>query len=119
MATNRRGAGRWRRYAWAAALAGAAAFAAPGCAHHEEHAAKTPAHSPHNTDDILPNDPSATARLRPLATHPATTPATQPEPAIVEQGDRSTLIYTARQTRTEVLAAAIEGLISPEGSIQP
>jgi general secretion pathway protein D len=52
------------------------------------------------------------------------TPATRPvkhttEPRIIEQGDRSTLIYTCRDSRAETLADAVDGLISPEGSVSP
>jgi len=50
---------------------------------------------------------------------PSTRPVEPPrEPVMIEQGDRATLIYTCRNTPSEVLASAIDGLVSPEGSIE-
>jgi type II secretory pathway component GspD/PulD (secretin) len=40
------------------------------------------------------------------------------EPVIVPQGERSTLIYHCRNSRSEDLARAIDGLVSPEGTIE-
>jgi general secretion pathway protein D len=40
------------------------------------------------------------------------------EPVLVEDGDKATLIYSARFARPETLREAIEGLITPEGSAQ-
>jgi type II secretory pathway component GspD/PulD (secretin) len=52
-------------------------------------------------------------------TKPATTrPAPIPEPKVIEDGDKATLIYSARFARPETLREAIEGLITPEGSAQ-
>ena len=48
----------------------------------------------------------------------STQPAAVLEPKIIEDGDRATLIYTARHARPEVLNDAVEGLINPEGSTQ-
>lgn len=45
-------------------------------------------------------------------------PEPPPEPVVIEQGERSTLIYTCRSTRSEDLAQAIDGLVSPEGTIE-
>jgi type II secretory pathway component GspD/PulD (secretin) len=52
-------------------------------------------------------------------------PTTRPamavaEPVIIpqdEKGERSTLIYTCKQSQATVIAEAIEGLISPEGTV--
>src|SRR5687767_5312593 len=52
-------------------------------------------------------------------TKPATTqPITIPEPKLIEDGDKATLIYSARFARPETLREAIVGLITPEGSAQ-
>src|SRR5882762_12013630 len=52
-------------------------------------------------------------------THPATTqPIALAEPKVIEEGEKGTLIYTARFARPETLREAIEGLITPEGSAQ-
>src|SRR5205814_9979016 len=52
-------------------------------------------------------------------THPPTTqPTPVAEPKLNEEGDKSTLIYSARYARPETLREAVEGLISPEGSAQ-
>jgi type II secretory pathway component GspD/PulD (secretin) len=54
------------------------------------------------------------------ARRPSTRPAVPPpDPVLIDQGERATLIYTCRETRAELLAEAIDGLISPEGSIDP
>jgi type II secretory pathway component GspD/PulD (secretin) len=50
----------------------------------------------------------------PLTTQAAATP----EPKVIEDGDKSTLVYTCRSARPETLKESIEGLISPEGSVQ-
>ena len=47
-----------------------------------------------------------------------TRPASVPEPRLIEEGDNSTLIYTCRHARPEVLRDAVDGLVSPEGSTQ-
>jgi type II secretory pathway component GspD/PulD (secretin) len=65
-----------------------------------------------NTDDPRVTDLS---RARP-ATQPVAPP---PEPVFIDQGERATLIYTCREARAEVLAEAIDGLVSPEGSVSP
>ena len=65
--------------------------------------------------------------LQPLARAAATQPAPVPPPVFVDQGEqtkdsdtrKTTLIYTCKQTKPEIIASAIEGLISPEGSLQP
>jgi general secretion pathway protein D len=60
------------------------------------------------------------SRVIDLAREAATQPvAPPPEPVVIDQGERSTLIYTCRESRAETLADAIDGLISPEGSIDP
>jgi len=41
-----------------------------------------------------------------------------PEPKIIPQGDKSTLVYAARHARTEVLKDAVSGLLNPDGTIQ-
>jgi type II secretory pathway component GspD/PulD (secretin) len=41
-----------------------------------------------------------------------------PEPKIIEQGEKSTLVYRARHARTEVLKDAVGGLLNPDGTIQ-
>lgn len=46
-------------------------------------------------------------------------PTTVPSPVFIEAGEKTTLIYSCRQTRPEVLASAVEVLLSPEGSLQP
>lgn len=62
---------------------------------------------------------SGDPRVKNLAT-PTTRPAAPlAEPRIIEQGERATLIYTCKETRAETLAEAVDGLISPEGSIAP
>ncbi len=45
-------------------------------------------------------------------------PAPPPEPKIIPQGEKSTLVYTARHARTTVLRDAISGLLNPDGTIQ-
>jgi general secretion pathway protein D len=45
-------------------------------------------------------------------------PAPTPEPKIIPQGDKSTLVYSARHTRTQVLREAVSGLLNPDGTIQ-
>lgn len=63
--------------------------------------------------------PELARRLEPLTTRAATRAAELPPPKFIEAGEKTTLIYTCRQTKPEVLSAAVEGLISPEGSVQP
>jgi general secretion pathway protein D len=63
--------------------------------------------------------PETNSRLKPLAQAATTNPAPIPEPVFIEQGEKATLIYTCRFARPDVIAAAVEGLISPEGSLQP
>ncbi len=110
------------RGGWACALVATLAIVlslSGGCGAKTKSSSKPPRATPrpkHYDEDILPPD----ARVLELsAKRPATRPAPPtPEPAIIAQGERATLIYTLRQARSEVLATAIEGLISPEGSIQ-
>ena len=52
-----------------------------------------------------------------LMTTPATQPAIQRSPKYTEEGEKATLIYPCRFARTEVLAEAVTGLLTPEGSI--
>ena len=74
----------------------------------------------------LPAQPSgffATPRDGSVTDLAARTPTSRPvepprEPRLIEQSDRSTLIYPCRNARSEVLASAIDGLVSPEGSIE-
>jgi type II secretory pathway component GspD/PulD (secretin) len=47
----------------------------------------------------------------------ATAPAPV-EPALLEQGDKATLVYTPRHARTEVLKEAISGMLNPDGTAQ-
>jgi type II secretory pathway component GspD/PulD (secretin) len=53
---------------------------------------------------------------------PALLPAREaepvPEPKIIAAGEKSTLVYHCRYARSETLREALEGLISPEGTIQ-
>ena len=49
---------------------------------------------------------------------PTTQPTPVAEPKLIEEGDKSTLIYSARYARPETLREAVEGLITPEGSAQ-
>lgn len=49
---------------------------------------------------------------------PTTRPVSVPEPRMIDEGDKSTLIYTCRHARPEVLRDAVDGLVSPEGSTQ-
>ena len=46
----------------------------------------------------------------------ASTPT--PEPKIIEQGAKSTLIYSAKHARPEVLKDAIQGILNPDGTVQ-
>jgi type II secretory pathway component GspD/PulD (secretin) len=62
--------------------------------------------------------PEVARRLEPLATRPSTRPVPVPEPVFIEAGEKSTLIYSCRNTKPDVLSAAIEGLVSPEGNVQ-
>lgn len=62
---------------------------------------------------ISPGDP----RVIDLA-RPATAPGVPlPEPQIIEAGERATLIYACRESRSDILAEAIDGLITPEGTV--
>ncbi len=55
--------------------------------------------------------------MRRLAsTMPSTRPAA-PQMKLIEEGERSTLIYPCKFAKTEVLGIAIEGLLSPEGTV--
>jgi general secretion pathway protein D len=56
-----------------------------------------------------PVDPSAIVRREPAAV---------PEPKVIENGGKATLIYTCRNARSEVLKEAMENLVSPEGSVE-
>ncbi|MGB7160044.1 MAG: secretin N-terminal domain-containing protein [Tepidisphaeraceae bacterium] len=50
----------------------------------------------------------------------STMPTTRPAPAqpkLIEEGERSTLIYPCKFAKTEVLGDSIEGLLSPEGTV--
>ena len=62
-----------------------------------------------------PIDPVVVDLLRKRATRE---PTTLPAPQIVEDGVRATLIYSARNAQPQVLREAVEGLVSPEGSVQ-
>jgi type II secretory pathway component GspD/PulD (secretin) len=48
----------------------------------------------------------------------ATTAPAPPEPKIINQGSKSTLVYTARHARIEVLKEAVSGLLNPDGTAQ-
>jgi hypothetical protein len=52
---------------------------------------------------------------------PATLPPRQPpppvEPKLISAGEKTTLVYTCRYVRSEILREAVEGLLSPEGSV--
>jgi general secretion pathway protein D len=50
------------------------------------------------------------------STQPTTRPAA-PQPKLIEEGERSTLIYPCKFAKTEVLGESIQGLISPEGTV--
>ncbi|HVS71318.1 MAG TPA: hypothetical protein VHQ47_08695 [Phycisphaerae bacterium] len=97
----------------AAALAGGSAGALvqfPGCAAQN---AKSQ-HDAHTDSSLF--DPSITDLInlsRPAATQPTTAPA----PQVIRQGDKSTLVYTARHARPEALRDAVLGLINPDGTI--
>jgi general secretion pathway protein D len=52
-----------------------------------------------------------------IYSHAATAPAPV-EPAILQQGDKSTLVYTPRHARSEVLKDAIAGMLNPDGTAQ-
>jgi len=55
--------------------------------------------------------------IRRLAsTRPTTRPAAA-QPKLIEEGERSTLIYPCKFAKTEVLGDSIQGLISPEGTV--
>jgi hypothetical protein len=54
--------------------------------------------------------------IRPLASTRPTTRAAAPQPKLIEEGERSTLIYPCKFAKTEVLGDSIQGLISPEGT---
>jgi type II secretory pathway component GspD/PulD (secretin) len=41
-----------------------------------------------------------------------------PEPKIFDQGAKSTLIYSAKHARPEVLKDAIQGILNPDGTVQ-
>lgn len=57
-------------------------------------------------------------QVQELADAPTTQAAVMPEPRVLEDGPRATLIYPCRQARPDVLRDAIEGMVSPEGSVQ-
>ena len=88
---------------------GIVALALAGCVEGNDHATRY-------DEPILSAD--ATARLRPLAQPATTRPAAVPEPMFIDVGERTTLIYSCRQAQSEALAAAITGLLSPEGTVQ-
>ena len=50
------------------------------------------------------------------STMPTTRPA-PPQPKVIEEGERATLIYPCRCARPETLGESIEGLLSPEGTV--
>lgn len=50
--------------------------------------------------------------------HATTTAPAPPEPTILAQGEKSTLVYTPRHARTEVLKDAISGMLNPDGTAQ-
>jgi type II secretory pathway component GspD/PulD (secretin) len=50
------------------------------------------------------------------STRPTSRPAA-PQPKLIEEGERSTLIYPCKFAKTEVLGESIQGLISPEGTV--
>jgi hypothetical protein len=41
-----------------------------------------------------------------------------PEPKLIPNGEKTTLVYTCRYVRSEILKEAIEGLLSPEGTVE-
>jgi type II secretory pathway component GspD/PulD (secretin) len=41
-----------------------------------------------------------------------------PEPKLIALGGKTTLVYTARHARTEILREAVSGLLNPDGTIQ-
>ncbi len=45
-------------------------------------------------------------------------PIPPPEPKMIKNGEKTTLIYTCRGAKSELLRDAVIGLISPEGSVQ-
>ncbi len=57
---------------------------------------------------------------QPMRRLASTMPTTRPAAAqakLIEEGERSTLIYPCKFARTEVLGESIEGLLSPEGTV--
>ncbi len=60
-------------------------------------------------------DPSITDMIN--MTRPATLPAAAIAPQLIRQGEKSTLVYTARHARPEVLRDAVMGLLNPDGTI--
>jgi general secretion pathway protein D len=57
----------------------------------------------------VPVDPAVIATREPIEV---------PDPLIVLAGEKSTLVYYCRYARSEILREAVEGLLSPEGTIQ-
>jgi general secretion pathway protein D len=88
------------------AVASAGAMLAGGCAK------KSPPVATQVTNDSPYQQPT-----RRLASTMPTTRAAAPQPKLIEEGDRSTLIYPCKFAKTEVLGLAIEGLLSPEGTV--
>lgn len=55
--------------------------------------------------------------MRRLASTMPTSRPAAPQAKLIEEGERSTLIYPCKFAMTEVLGASIEGLLSPEGTV--
>ncbi|HEV2295729.1 MAG TPA: secretin N-terminal domain-containing protein [Tepidisphaeraceae bacterium] len=66
--------------------------------------------------EVINDSPYQQPTRRLASTTPTTRPLA-PQPKLIEEGDRSTLIYPCKFARTEVLGESIEGLLSPEGTV--
>jgi len=80
----------------------------PGCVTKQEHQPQP--FTLHSWEDDQP--------VIDMAHAPTTQPIPVAEPKLIDEGDKSTLIYSARFARPETLREAVEGLITPEGSAQ-
>jgi general secretion pathway protein D len=103
---QRRKTGTWRRPC--AILLGLTFAASPGCVTKKE--PEPQSYTLHTWRDEQP--------LVDITHPPTTQPIPLAEPKLIEEGDKATLIYTARFARPETLREAVEGLITPEGSAQ-
>jgi type II secretory pathway component GspD/PulD (secretin) len=94
-------------------LLAAALLFAGGCATEVQKAERT---------DVRAADHNILVETYPPPVDPALLPAREaepvPEPKIIAAGEKSTLVYRCRYARSETLREALEGLISPEGTIQ-